>query len=187
MIRLSDRPKEPFWLDLPDGVRIKVRALNTIVLEAAKRKAARMVRELAEGVALVEEFGGEAVGLEDLADPELREGATYLLLVESLMLAGGVKWEGVATEGGPAELSRVNVRRLLLARSDIADAFWTTYLASEREVASEGEGSAPSPNGSMARAPNTAEDAEMKASHVPAESGVRTATSARSSRTSRAH
>src|SRR5688572_13040649 len=158
MIRLSDRPKGFYWLDLPDGVRIKVRPLNTIILEAAKRKAGRMVRELAEGVALVEEFGGQAVGLEDLTDPELREGATYLLLTESLMIAGGLEWEGVGTEEGPAELNRVNVRRLLLQRSDVADTFWEKYLKCEQEVVSEGEGFAPSPNGRSEGALITAPD-----------------------------
>jgi hypothetical protein len=56
MLRLAI-PKEPYWLDLPAGVRLQVRPLTTAVMAAAQARAQQAVAELAEQVRARHEAG----------------------------------------------------------------------------------------------------------------------------------
>ena len=47
MLKL-DLPVDPFWADLPHGVRVRIKPVTTAIVSAAQHRAARLGREAAE-------------------------------------------------------------------------------------------------------------------------------------------
>lgn len=146
MIRL-DLPREPSWLDLPHGVRVLARPLDTALDAAARDHAVRETRE------------------EDAEPPpgvpaeSWRRGRIKAALVRGLASVCVIEWEGVLTaDGAPAPVTTANLADLMDI-PDIADAFLTALYAPLDRLAAEGEDCAPSPNGITAGAPSIAPDA----------------------------
>ena len=106
MLRL-DLKRDPFWLDLDHGVRLKVRPCTTALMMAARAAAAKV--DIAEGE--------NAVGLRTAA------------LLAALARYAAIEWEGVGDDAGnPAPLTPDGVEALL-ALWPIAEAFERLYLA----------------------------------------------------------
>ena len=168
MIRLS-LPKEPYWLDLPHGVRLYVRPLTTAIYEAAYAKAARRSDELVREHIEITMAGGSVEGLPDLEDKDAVQGLSQFLFVRTLAEAAIIRWENVADENGdPVEVSEKSVSELMQFHR-IADVFIRDYTRTHIEAVVEGNASWPSPNGTSAVGRNTAGCAGIKDSPVPAE------------------
>ena len=106
MLRL-DLKRDPFWLDLDHGVRLKIRPCTTALMMAARAAAAKVEPGEAENV----------VGVRTAA------------LLSALARFAAIEWEGVGdTEGNPAPLTPEGVEALL-ALWPIAEAFERLYLA----------------------------------------------------------
>ena len=73
MIRLN-LPKEPYWLELGYGVRVKVKAPSTAIAAAVRAAASRRVDALRQDLAERKRSGVPLDGLPDLDDPEIKEG-----------------------------------------------------------------------------------------------------------------
>jgi len=88
-----DLPAEPYWLDLPRGVRVEIRPVTTAVMAAARAAAARRLAD------------------PDL-DPDMARGLSFAFLVKTLARHAVTAWEGVGDSAGrPLPLSPEAVAR----------------------------------------------------------------------------
>ncbi len=121
-----DLPTEPYWIDLPRGVRVEIRPVNTAVMAAAQAAAARRL-------------GAVRAASDDL-DPDMARGLSFAFLVKALARHAVTAWEGVGDSAGqPLPLSPEAVERLM-DLDDIAAAFWDRATAPVAAVAAEGNG-----------------------------------------------
>jgi hypothetical protein len=130
MIRL-DLKREPYWLDLAPGVRIRVRPCTTALVMAAR---ASMIA------------GGEG-------DDDNARGAA---LLKALARAAIIDWEGIGDEAGapiPPSPERIDA---LLDLYPAFRTFETGYFLPALVLDAEKNASTPAPNGTSAAAPNTA-------------------------------
>lgn len=174
MLKLG-RKREPFWLDLPHGVRLRVRALTSAVYQTAWQKALAHVRELVEHQLAIREAGGRVEDLPDLEDDEAQHGLAQVYLCKGLAEAAIIEWENViGPDDQPAPVTRENIWD---AFDDhlIADTFLERYVKQHYERLAEGNASAPSPNGISAGAPDTARGAGNKKSRARTASRAATA------------
>ena len=118
---------EPEWLDLPHGVRLRVRPID------------RVVRAAAEGAALAK----AKVALAEADAPEDSPAfkTLYLLLLTRLLARHAVlAWEGVGDrDGAPLALSP-EALDALLDRDDMLLAFWDRVVNRADPMESEGNG-----------------------------------------------
>jgi hypothetical protein len=139
-----DLPTEPYWLDLPRGVRVEIKPVTTAVMAAAQAAASRRV-----GAARAEAGDG---GI----DPDMAKGLAFAFLVKALARHSVVAWEGVGDRNGsPLDPTPESVERLM-DLDDMAAAFWDGATTPVAAVAVEGNGSAPAPSGTSAAGPSTA-------------------------------
>jgi hypothetical protein len=96
-----DLPTEPYWLNLPHSVRIKVRPLSATVLEAARAAAIRRVAAIEAERQQRLDANLDAGDLPDLADDDLRVGLVSSFLAEGLARYGILAWEGIAEAHSP--------------------------------------------------------------------------------------
>jgi hypothetical protein len=121
-----DLPAEPYWLDLPRGVRVEIRPVTTAVMAAAQAAASRRL-----GVV-------RAAG-EDL-DPDMARGLAFAFLVKALARHAVTAWDGIGDSSGkPLPLSPEAVERLM-DLDDIAAAFWDQATRPVAAVVAEGNG-----------------------------------------------
>ena len=132
MIRLGNR--EPAWLDLAEGVRVKVRPLTT--------PAYAMIQAQAEKV--YEDWAEHRAGPEGLApaDGSVRRGLMRALMIKGLALYAIADWQGVE---GP--VSEETVAAFVDQQPLLAALFYHRYLAPLEERAAEGNASGPAPHG----------------------------------------
>jgi hypothetical protein len=119
-----DIPTEPYWLDLPRGVRVEIRPVTTAVMAAAQAAAQRRLAALREA--------------DTEMDPDLARGLAFALLAKALARHAVTAWEGVGDAAGkPLPLSPEAVERLM-DLDEMASAFWERALLPIRTVAAEG-------------------------------------------------
>ena len=121
-----DLPVEPYWLDLPRGVRVEIRPVTTAVMAAAQAGSARRLGALRAGEA-------------DL-DPDMARGLAFAFLVKALARHAVTAWEGVGDAAGKLlPLSPEAVERLM-DMDEMAAAFWDRATGPVAAVALEGNG-----------------------------------------------
>ena len=87
-----DLPTEPYWLDLPRGVRVEIRPVTTAVMAAAQAGSARRLGALRSSEA-------------DL-DADMARGLAFAFLVKALARHAVTDWEGIGdSTGKPLPLS----------------------------------------------------------------------------------
>jgi len=119
-----DIPTEPYWIDLPRGVRVEIRPVTTAIVAAAQASAHRRLAALREADAEI--------------DPDLERGLAFAFLVKSLARHAVTAWEGVGdADGNPLPLSPEAVERLM-DLDEMASAFFDRALIPVRKVAAEG-------------------------------------------------
>ena len=106
MLRL-DLKREPFWLDLDHGVRLRVRPCTTALMMAARAAAAKV----------------------DIAELENAVGARTAALLAALARFAAIEWEGVGDETGNAAPLTPEGVDALLSLWPMAEAFERLYLA----------------------------------------------------------
>jgi hypothetical protein len=126
MLKL-DLPIEPYWADLPQGVRVKIKPVTTALVSAAQHRAARQGREAAEAA------GG-------VLDPDMSRGLAFMLMVQALARFAVTEWDGVAgADGAPLPVSPEALDRLMEIES-MAGAFWDAAIRPIQMVSAEGNG-----------------------------------------------
>jgi len=106
-----DLPIEPYWLDLPRGVRVEIRPVTTAVMAASEN-----------------------------LDPDMARGLACAFLVKALARHAVTGWEGIGdSTGKPLPLSPEAVERLM-DLDEMAAAFWDRATGPVAAVAQEGNG-----------------------------------------------
>jgi hypothetical protein len=172
MIRL-DIQKEIYWIDLPAGVRLRVRPLSTPIMDAAK---ATVIKEILSMRAEFEkrQSNGESLdGMPDLDDEQVRHSLSKSLLVKALARGAVVEWEGVQSRDNkqPAELKPEAINDLMTIWF-IAEEFWDKYTKYLELLVIEGNGLGLAATGISAAGLGTAGDAMSNASHAAGENAT---------------
>lgn len=147
-----DLPREPYWLDLPLGVRIKVRPLDAALFTAATRLAAKTLNEARPGFARAIAAGDSARAVSD--------GVWAAALTTEVAQLAILDWTGVIDDDSvscPPDATLI--RSVFNQNWMIALEFHRLYVLQAEGLVAEGEGCAPAPNGSSGRAPTIAADA----------------------------
>jgi hypothetical protein len=160
-------PREPRWIDLAGTARVLVRPATTALISAAQHAAMAEADAIRAGRLGLIDAGASVDGL-DLDDPHIASGLAHDLMVRALARYLVTAWDGVFDADGNALAFDAALLPQLMAIEDVAAAFWRHVLEPERRQATEGNVSAPSPNGISAGAPDTAADAQSLAAAPPA-------------------
>lgn len=161
MLRLKVN-KEPYWLELGYGVKVKVKPCNSAVFYEAK---AYMNAKLAD---LAKEYkANKAAGLsvvEDVENPIKREALADRYLLIGLGVAGILEWNGVfeADEDRAAPLTESKIDELFSNFWAVAENFRNQYCGLQELLEAEKNFSTPEPNGTLATDETIAPDAETE-------------------------
>ena len=143
MLRL-DLAREPAWLDLGLGVRVKLEPLTTALMVAARSDPA--VRDLPEGT----------------ADEQIA-----VVFAKAIARRAVLDWQGVGdADGDPVSVTPEAVDALLDVWP-VFERFQTGYVATGLALEQEKNASAPSPSGSTAGASGTARPARARVRTAP--------------------
>lgn len=93
MISLSP-PKEPYFVNLPYGIKVKVKPLSTSTMAFAKAKAGKKLDNLVKQYQENKETGFNIEGL-DLSDEALKDGLFTDLLIKELAIDHIIEWSGI--------------------------------------------------------------------------------------------
>ena len=138
MLKL-DIKTEPYWIDLPSNVRIKVKPITTAVMSAARALSLADYRLI-----------GDSGELDPTNDAQ-RKGASDSLLIKALARLSIIEWSGVYDAAGeqPVPVNDQNIISLM----DIwlvAQEFFSAYITQMSLLEIEGNVSAPAANGTSA-------------------------------------
>jgi hypothetical protein len=162
-----DLPTEPYWIELPLGVRVQVRPLSGVVIAAARSKADRQVLDIMRE--RVERLAAKMPvdDLPDVDDRDMRHGIFTTEFIAGLARYGIIAWEGVGN--GADELAPVTAENLdRFARSSLGPTFKDRYEKPLETLAAEGNGSAAAPNGGSAAGTTTADGAQTSTTETAA-------------------
>lgn len=146
MLRLKVN-KEPYWLELGYGVKVKVKPCNSAVFYEAK---AYMNAKLAD---LAKEYkANKAAGLsvvEDVENPIKREALADRHLLIGLGVAGILEWQGIqeADSDAIAPLTEAKIDELFSNFWAVAENFRNQYCGLQELLEAEKNASTPEPNG----------------------------------------
>ncbi|PJK29955.1 hypothetical protein [Minwuia thermotolerans] len=167
MIRLT-LPDEPYWIDLGDGVAVRVRPCDTRAYQTARSASRMAASEALAAIETVESHGGSIADL-DLTDRAEIEGLSQQVFVQALARAAIVDWRGVVDdEDRPLALTPERAAELMRFH-DIAERFLDEYGMPYERRFSEGNASGPSAAGISAEGPTTAPDAAKPDRPAPAD------------------
>ncbi len=140
---------EPYWIDLPGTVRVKVKPVNTAIMSAAQASASTNYNKMVDR------------GETDVTNDALRKGLSESLLVKALGKFAILEWENVFKANGdaPAEVNDINIEQLLDIWV-IADEFLKTYISQMSLIVTEGNVFAPAVNGTLEAVPATVTSAK---------------------------
>lgn len=154
--------KEPYWLELGYGVKVKVKPCNSAVFYEAK---AYMNAKLAD---LAKEYkSNKTAGLpvvEDVENPIKREALADRYLLIGLGIAGILEWNGVfeAYEDRAAPLTESKIDELFSNFWAVAENFRNQYCGLHELLEAEKNASTPEPNGTSATGEAIAPDAKTE-------------------------
>ena len=158
MLRLKVN-KEPYWLELGYGVKVKVKPCNSAVFYEAKAYMNARLADLAK-----EYKANKAAGLsvvEDVENPIKREALADRYLLIGLGVAGILEWNGVfeADEDKAAPLTESKIDELFSNFWAVAENFRNQYCGLRELLEAEKNASTPEPYGTSATGETIAPDA----------------------------
>lgn len=167
MIRLG-MPKEPRWIDIGIGVRLRIRPVTTAISAMARSEAREMIRRLREDRDVLVAAGLDPANLPDLGSEHVRAGIAEGLMAKILGRLVIVEWTGVLDLAGTAPAA-VTPQAIgdLMEMPMLAGSFLRQASEPLAGLVAEGNGSGAAPNGTGAAAPDTARGAETRASPAP--------------------
>lgn len=157
MLRLKIQ-KEPYWLELGYGVKVKVKPCTSTVFYEAKAYMNSKLAELAKEYKANKNAGLEVS--EDIENPVKREALADKFLLVGLGIAGIMGWDGVmeADEDKPAPLIESKIDELFSNFWAVAENFRHQYCGLQEILAAEKNASTPEPNGTLETGVATAKD-----------------------------
>lgn len=170
MIRLKIS-KDPYWLDLGYGVKIKVKPCTSAVFYEAKAYMNSKLADLAKIYKANKEAGIKDDILPDIENPIKREALADKYLLVGLGIAGILEWTGVleAEEDKPALLTEAKIDELFSNFWAVAENFRNQYCGIQELLDAEKNASSPEPSGTSEMGGAIVLDAEINKSSVRSE------------------
>ena len=161
MLRLKIN-KEPYWLELGYGVKVKVKPCTSAVFYEAKAYMNSKLAELAKVYQANKAAGIANETAADIENPVKREAMADKFLLIGLGIAGIVEWDGVmeADVNKAAPLTESKIDELFANFWAVAENFRHQYCGLQEVLAAEKNVSQPAPNGTSAMGEPTATAAE---------------------------
>lgn len=121
--------KEPYWLELGYGVKVKVKPCTSSVFYEAKAYMNSKLAELAKTYKANKEAGIEDGAAESIESPVKREALADRFLLIGLGIAGILEWDGVmeAGENKSAPLTENKIDELFSNFWAVAENFRSQY------------------------------------------------------------
>lgn len=128
MINLDGIRRDTAWLDLPQGVRLRVRPYDGVMWELARLRSVDLAVRVVQETRAAADLGADDLTLPDLKDPLARQAVGNSLFTISLAQAVILEWEGVAqgADSTPAPVQPETVAALMRVQG-MADAFLRAY------------------------------------------------------------
>ena len=154
--------KEPYWLELGYGVKVKVKPCNSAVFYEAKAYMNAKLADLAKKYKANKAAGLSVV--EDVENPIKREALADRYLLIGLGVAGILEWNGVfeADEDRAAPLAESKIDELFSNFWAVAENFRSQYCGLRELLEAEKNVSTPEPNGTLATGETIAMDAKTE-------------------------
>ena len=161
MLRLKIN-KEPYWLELGYGVKVKVKPCTSAVFYEAKAYMNSKLTELAKIYQTQKTAGIALDTAADIENPVKREALADKYLLIGLGIAGILEWNGVmeADEDKAALLTESKIDELFSNFWAVAENFRHQYCGLQEVLAAEKNASTPAPNGTLETGEVTATVAE---------------------------
>lgn len=161
MIRLKIN-KEPYWLELGYGVKVKVKPCTSAVFYEAKAYMNSKLTELAKIYQTQKTAGIALDTAADIENPVKREAMADKFLLIGLGIAGILEWNGVmeADVDKAAPLTESKIDELFSNFWAVAENFRHQYCGLQEVLAAEKNASTPEPNGTLETGEVTATVAE---------------------------
>lgn len=150
MLRLKIN-KEPYWLELGYGVKVKVKPCTSAVFYEAKAYMNSRLTEFAKIYQTNKVAGITNETMVDIENPVKREALADKFLLIGLGIAGILEWEGVmeADEDKAAPLTESKIDELFSNFWAVAENFRHQYCGLQEILAAEKNASTPEPNGTL--------------------------------------
>ncbi|MBQ8436796.1 MAG: hypothetical protein IJX20_04010, partial [Alphaproteobacteria bacterium] len=148
MIRLKIN-KEPYWLELGYGVKVKVKPCTSAVFYEAKAYMNSKLSEFAKIYQANKAAGIEDNLLADIENPIKREALADKFLLIGLGIAGILEWNGVmdAEKDEVAPLNESKIDELFSNFWAVAENFRHQYCSLHEIIEAEKNAYTPEPNG----------------------------------------
>ena len=152
--------KEPYWLELGYGVKVKVKPCTSAVFYEAKAYMNAKLADLAK-VYKANKDAGLAVD-EDIENPVKREALADKFLLIGLGIAGILEWQGVqeADSDDKAPLTEVKIDELFSNFWVVAENFRNQYCGLRELLDAVKNDFTPEPSGTSVTGEVTAPDAQ---------------------------
>lgn len=166
MLRLNLK-KQPYWLELPAEVKVRLRPLSTAIMSAAQSCVIKQITGWRRERISRLEAGADVNDIPDVDDEETRLGLSESLLIKALARGAILEWHGVLLAEGDAP-APVNDQAVddLMDIWFIAQEFWKHYTDALFLLESEGNASGPAANGTLAAGRDIAQPAMTKPSRA---------------------
>ncbi len=165
-------PKEPFEIVLVPGITVKVNPPTSLSKTIAEAAANRIVDGIEDSLEICVEAGFAEPSLVDFSDEDFRKGLYQQVLIRELAVGHIISWSGIIDDKTeePVEVSPDKVRAIMDI-PPLGETFFSKLMAHQIKVfAAKKDSGVTAPGTSKkAVAPNTAKDAENKASTAPKE------------------
>lgn len=163
MLRLKIQ-KEPYWLELGYGVKVKVKPCTSAVFYEAKAYMNSKLSELAKIYQANKAAGIASDTVVDIENPIKREALADRYLLIGLGVAGILEWNGVfeADEDRAAPLTENKIDELFSNFWAVAENFRNQYCGLQELLEAEKNASTPEPNGTSATGETIASDVETE-------------------------
>ena len=163
MIRLKVN-KEPYWLELGYGVKVKVKPCTSAVFYEAKAYMNSKLSELAKVYQANKSAGIEDNSLADIENPIKREALADKFLLIGLGIAGILEWNGVmdAEKDEVAPLNEGKIDELFSNFWAVAENFRHQYCGLHEIIEAEKNAYTPEPNGTLVTGEVIAKDVEKE-------------------------
>ena len=164
MLKL-DLKKEPYWMELQAGVRVKVKPLTSALMHLAQAQAVRAMLAIQTERKARLATGTDAADLPDLENAHVRHSVSETVLVTELARHAILAWENVVMPQTqmPAEVTPDHIGELMDIWF-IHQEFGKHYMRQMDLLEAEGNGSRPAANGTSAVGRATAGHVRKKTS-----------------------
>jgi len=124
MLKLNIK-KEPYWLELGLGVRVKVRPCTSPIFYAARAFMNKHLTDIGEEYKKRKEIGTSLDDLPDVSNPEIREALAEEYLARGLARSAIIEWEGILEADGEdkAPVTSEKIDKLMTGFWSIAATF----------------------------------------------------------------